>query len=471
MEHLALSVDEFFDAEEIILSNLSADDDDKEDVEFYGSREFTSNAPSEMTSEHSEVSEEMVLPPLPSPIAVSEVSGKARGFRQRMPRLAPPCTVSISSILRKSIGKDWTAIPMPVALNEPLSALQRLCEELEYSDLLDEASLSTCPLDRMVLVAAFAVSAYAATVHRAERKPFTPILGETFEYERLDKGYRFIAEKVSHRPLIIACHAQSEKWSFWQDQRIKNKFWGKSMEYMPIGNVHVFFPDTGDHFVWNKVVTCVRNILMGNKWVENYGDMILRNLRTGDRATITFKPNSSGLFSSNSPPSNEVVATLVPFKNKFDIDCAPITLRGRWDSMLCKEKAGGLEPRLVWRASPVPNDHVEYYGFTEFAIGLNDLPEWLLPHLPQTDSRLRPDQRLLENGLLTEAEERKQEIERLQRKLRQEFEANCRRWEPLWFKFEPPTEDEPDGVWLIKDPLAYWESRRLRDWPAQHSLW
>ena len=28
---------------------------------------------------------------------------------------------------------------MPVTLNEPLSTLQRLCEELEYSDLLDKA--------------------------------------------------------------------------------------------------------------------------------------------------------------------------------------------------------------------------------------------------------------------------------------------------------------------------------------------
>lgn len=29
---------------------------------------------------------------------------------------------------------------MPVALNEPLGVLQRMCEELEYSELLDNAS-------------------------------------------------------------------------------------------------------------------------------------------------------------------------------------------------------------------------------------------------------------------------------------------------------------------------------------------
>ena len=39
---------------------------------------------------------------------------------------------------------------MPVTLNEPLSALQRLCEDLEYSELLDEAASHTNVYDRMV---------------------------------------------------------------------------------------------------------------------------------------------------------------------------------------------------------------------------------------------------------------------------------------------------------------------------------
>ena len=39
---------------------------------------------------------------------------------------------------------------MPVSLNEPLSALQRLCEEVQYSELLDEAAGLDHPCDRMV---------------------------------------------------------------------------------------------------------------------------------------------------------------------------------------------------------------------------------------------------------------------------------------------------------------------------------
>ena len=41
---------------------------------------------------------------------------------------------------------------MPVTLNEPLSALQRLCEEVQYSELLDEAAALDDPCDRMVSI-------------------------------------------------------------------------------------------------------------------------------------------------------------------------------------------------------------------------------------------------------------------------------------------------------------------------------
>lgn len=39
---------------------------------------------------------------------------------------------------------------MPVELNEPLNTLQRMCEELEYSELLDKAAETEDPFERMV---------------------------------------------------------------------------------------------------------------------------------------------------------------------------------------------------------------------------------------------------------------------------------------------------------------------------------
>lgn len=91
------------------------------------------------------------------------------------------------------------------------------------------------PYDRMVYVAAFAVSAYGSTYYRAGSKPFNPLLGETYECIREDKGFMFVAEQVSHHPPISVCHATSRNYTFSANSRIKTKFWGRSMEFQPMG--------------------------------------------------------------------------------------------------------------------------------------------------------------------------------------------------------------------------------------------
>ena len=45
-------------------------------------------------------------------------------------------------------------------------------------------------------MAAFSVSAYSSGYYRAGQKPFNPLLGETYECIREDKGWRFVAEQV-----------------------------------------------------------------------------------------------------------------------------------------------------------------------------------------------------------------------------------------------------------------------------------
>ena len=60
---------------------------------------------------------------------------------------------------------------MPVTFNEPISVLQRLAEDVEYTDLLSEAVAAIDPVERLAFVAAFAVSGYASTQFRSSRKP------------------------------------------------------------------------------------------------------------------------------------------------------------------------------------------------------------------------------------------------------------------------------------------------------------
>jgi hypothetical protein len=121
---------------------------------------------------------------------------------------------TVKGILKSMIGKDMTKMTLPVSFNEPTSLLQRVAEDLEYTDLLDIAADRTDSMERLVYVATYAASEYASTIGRVA-KPFNPLLGETFEYVRPDKGYRFFVEQVSHHPPIGAAWAESPKWDYW----------------------------------------------------------------------------------------------------------------------------------------------------------------------------------------------------------------------------------------------------------------
>uniref|UniRef100_A0A672FTM3 Oxysterol-binding protein n=1 Tax=Salarias fasciatus TaxID=181472 RepID=A0A672FTM3_SALFA len=375
-----------------------------------------------------------------SPPPVSSVITLTRR-RSTLPSPSPTSSVSLWNILRNNIGKDLSKVAMPVQLNEPLNALQRLCEELEYSDLLDMANQTQDPYQRMVYVATFAISAYMSTYHRAGCKPFNPVLGETYECDRPDKGFRFIAEQVSHHPPVSACHADSRNFTFWQDVRWKNKFWGKSMEIVPMGTTHVTLPGFGDHYEWNKVTSCIHNILSGQRWIEHYGEMAIKN--TNDDACqckITFvkaKSWSSGV--------NEIEGVVTDSEGKV-----VHTMFGKWHESVFQ----GVPPSAtcIWRANPMPADQEQYYGFTQFAVELNELDSTLRPLLPPTDTRFRPDQRLLEEGNTEGAEEQKQRIEQLQRERRKVLEDNNMTHQPRFFK------KSKDDTWVSNN--TYWETRR-----------
>ena len=61
------------------------------------------------------------------------------------------------------------------------------------------------------------------------------------------------------------------------------------------------------------------------------------------------------------------------------------------------------ESKPVWQATPRPPYAADYYNFTTMAMALNEkLPATCSAKLPSTDSRFRPDIRLLEEGDLGE---------------------------------------------------------------------
>lgn len=87
------------------------------------------------------------------PVANGDFAGSAfrNGRRICLPAPCPDTTnINLWNILRNNIGKDLSKVSMPVELNEPLNTLQRMCEEMEYSELLDKAAETEDPFERMV---------------------------------------------------------------------------------------------------------------------------------------------------------------------------------------------------------------------------------------------------------------------------------------------------------------------------------
>jgi hypothetical protein len=115
------------------------------------------------------------LPNVPEFIDTARASDKNSKKVIRRTNLPTPAAsmenISIMGLLRNNVGKDLSTVAMPIALNEPINLLQKLCEELEYSSLLDKAASTIDPVDRLVLIAGFVVSGYSSTIYRAARKP------------------------------------------------------------------------------------------------------------------------------------------------------------------------------------------------------------------------------------------------------------------------------------------------------------
>ncbi|KAK2587461.1 hypothetical protein KPH14_003169 [Odynerus spinipes] len=392
--------------------------------------------------------------------------------RQRRTRVPdkPNYPLNLWSIMKNCIGKDLSKIPMPVNFSEPLSMLQRLTEDYEYADILDRAADCTDSYEQMAYVAAFTISSYSTTASRTG-KPFNPLLGETYECDRTDDlGWRAISEQVSHHPPMVAQHCEGRKWRCWQEFTMASKFRGKYLQVIPLGTAHLEFNSGQEHYTWRKVTTTVHNIIVGKLWVDQSGDMDIVNHKEGIKCHLKYIPYS--YFSRDSQRkvkgvvmnANKEVKWVVQGTWDSKIEIAPvISTSGSPDNPVYK--TGPYI--LAWKRRMPAEDSERYYSFTELACQLNEPEEGVAP----TDSRLRPDQRLMEEGRWDEANAEKLRLEEKQRAVRRAREHDAEEaaaqglpyetWEPLWFKKQ---QDPYTDSLCYMYSGEYWECKSKGDW-------
>lgn len=464
---------EFFDAEagdgnESPLLTMHGDSDDEEDVDNKAAVAAARQADEEIVEDDASTDSEedtpepsndeersrlsSLFPSKPKSLTPLPLDKVSRRDNIKAPTVMPP---SLIGFLRKNVGKDLSQISTPVSANEPLSLLQRAAETMEYSTLLDKAASVSDSVERLAYVTAFAVASLSSNRvrERAIRKPFNPMLGETYELVREDLGFRFIAEKVSHRPVQLAYHADGKDWSLTQSPMPTQKFWGKSAEIVTEGKLRLTLHSTGEHFSWSSATSFLRNIIAGEKYVEPVGEMSVSNETTGHKTISTFK--AGGVFSGRS----EDVTTKTIDSQGSDV---PTGLSGTWTASLQLTKNGSSTGGPIWTAGALVPNAAKHYGFTSFAATLNQVTAIEDSKIPSTDTRLRPDQRALEDGDFDQAEEIKVKLEEGQRERRREMESKGENWEPRWF-----TRVAEDGevVWKLRNGKdGYWEERTKESW-------
>lgn len=70
-----------------------------------------------------------------------------------------------------------------------------------FNDMLDKAAEQKTSIERMAYLTNWAIAGNIFITGRTD-KPFSPLLGET--YELVTPGYRYLAEAVSTSPSILA---------------------------------------------------------------------------------------------------------------------------------------------------------------------------------------------------------------------------------------------------------------------------
>ena len=371
---------------------------------------------------------------------------------------------------------------MPVTSNEPTTLLQRFTEDLEYSSLLDAASITVDPHHKLLLLATFAQSFMSSlrSPKRVLRKPFTPLLAETYELVREDKGWRFLAEKVSHRPQIFATHAESKMWTWSFCPSPRQKFWGKSFEMTIEGTIRVVLVPTGEVITWGKPACYMRNLITGEKYIEPVGEIVLWNHTMGGKAIVEFVAEK-GIWAGRS--ENVVITT---YSKEGQVG---LRAEGKWNHGM-KQVPDGRE---IWKVGDLVESEEKYGGFPVFAAQLSEITPIEERSLPPTDSRLRPDRKFHEHGNMDEAEKIKLQLEEDQRVRRREAKDPPVQWfkkvtlETEGLQHErtlsggggvgrtntigSDSEDGEEQVWRIKEGReGYWSRRERGDWSGVFNL-
>ena len=354
----------------------------------------------------------------------------------------------IWKIIKQFIGKNLAKVALPVDICCPLSLLEFNTEFMRGESMFVLANNESDRYKR-VLYGLGCVFLAVTNLSYRNKKPFNPILGETFELQ--GKGYRLICEQIRHHPPVCAYHVDAEDYEILGTVAVSPACKITGIEMTFEFKTSVFLRKTKETLTFKFPTVSFNNLLFGKMYLWLSGTMECINQTNGDRAYFKFEPRNKN------PDLNYAIRGEV-LNDRGEVK---YTVGGRWDKyMTATDVATGETFEVISRGEEIPEFDFQY-GFSRFTVQMNHLTMDLAAQLPKTDSRFRPDLRAFEYGDFDLAEEEKQRLEHTQRQRRKALEQQKKPYRPLWFDMPDPDSNEVSFNW------KYWECKKNDKWPEE----
>ncbi|XP_032232192.2 oxysterol-binding protein-related protein 9 [Nematostella vectensis] len=344
---------------------------DEEDVEFFDADEFHEHSGERSEDDNSA---DLLLPIQKAAVLLNEDDYEPEESNVFGKELGADAVEQHSSVIthllsQVRLGMDLTKVVLPTFILERRSLLEMYADFFAHPDLFSGIVDQPTPRDRMVQVVRWYLSAFhAGRKGSIAKKPYNPILGETFRcfwvlpefastrsQESLEEGpvpwaanedVTFIAEQVSHHPPISAFYAENraKSISFGAHIWTKSKFLGLSVGVENVGQGCVSVLPFDEEYIVTFPNGYGRSILTV-PWMEIGGKVAITCAKTGYSATVQFhcKPFYGG---KKHRISCEVMAPSE--KKPF------LTIQGEWNGQMYAKFADDEEETLFIDTKTLP---------------------------------------------------------------------------------------------------------------------
>jgi len=341
----------------------------------------------------------------------------------------------LSLIKQVRPGMDLSKVVLPTFILEPRSMLEKLTDFMSHSEVLISAPKLNDPLERLLAVVKFYVSAFYIKPDGV-KKPYNPIIGETFrcrwEYPDGSRTH-YIAEQVSHHPPISSFYAQNRAAGIIIDGSILfgSKFMGTYAASMLNGYATVHFTEHGEKYKFTFPDAHAKGFIVGPLVMELVGLITISCEETGYRAELDFrsKPFFGGDYN------------VVSGKIKRDKETL-YTISGHWDDKFVLTDSQTKQKQTLWDSA-----------------GKERLLKWKPPmeKMEEKESdRLwaKVGQAIVAKDQVAATEE-KHVLEQAQRELHKQLKETNTEWVPRWF--EKSDEDDRYYYKWLDDGMRPWD--------------